>query len=220
MCCTRLTGNTGRKKSPFWHHRTTLSGYIFRTKACIDNRKNLLNSYTSSTCPDNIVKGLLTAEIRWRVWDTPANFNRFHVLAALLHGTLVVGVSQTLRCETEGATYIWQGGHHVGHWPIFLVVLTHINTEMMLFPYLHDCCLVSVRHCLYFKCSFSRESELSVSPRFLTCSGTEPLALSGAVFSGPDVFLSLATQQCQSMNESRCTDYDLGTSLYPFFIHY
>jgi len=39
MCCTRLAGNTGRKKSPFWHHRTTLSDYIFGSKACIDNRK-------------------------------------------------------------------------------------------------------------------------------------------------------------------------------------
>ena len=39
MCCTRLAGNTGRKKSPFWHHRTILLGYIFGTKACINNRK-------------------------------------------------------------------------------------------------------------------------------------------------------------------------------------
>jgi len=30
---------------------------------------------------------------RWRVWGTPANFHGFRVLAALLHGTLVVGVS-------------------------------------------------------------------------------------------------------------------------------
>ena len=28
-CCTRLAGNTGRKKSPSVHHHTTLSGYIF-----------------------------------------------------------------------------------------------------------------------------------------------------------------------------------------------
>jgi len=41
--------------------------------------------------------GLLTAEICWRVWGIPANFNGFRVLAALLHDTLVVGVSQTLR---------------------------------------------------------------------------------------------------------------------------
>ena len=39
MCCTQLAENTRRKKSPFWHHRTTLSGCIFATKACIDNRK-------------------------------------------------------------------------------------------------------------------------------------------------------------------------------------
>jgi len=100
MCCTLLAENTGCKKSPFWHHRTTLSGYIFGTKA-IDNRqseKNLLNSNTSSICPDNVVNfGLLTAEILWRVWGTTANFNGFHVLAALLHNTLVMGVSQTLR---------------------------------------------------------------------------------------------------------------------------
>ena len=86
MCCTRLSENTGRKKSPFWHHRTTLQGYIFGTKASTMG-KNLLNSNSSSTCPDNIVNfGLLTAEIRWRVWGTAANFNGFRFLAALLHG--------------------------------------------------------------------------------------------------------------------------------------
>jgi len=60
---------------------------------------------------------LLAAEIGPVVWGTPANFNGFRVLAALLHGSQVVSVSQTLRRWTEGATYVWQGGHHVGHWP-------------------------------------------------------------------------------------------------------
>jgi len=57
--------------------------------------------------------GPLVAEIVSLVWGTPANFNGFgfRVLAALLHRTLVVGVSQTLR----------QGGHHIGHRPTFLV---------------------------------------------------------------------------------------------------
>jgi len=41
--------------------------------------------------------GPLEAEILSLVWGTPANFNDFHVLAALLHSILVVGVSQTLR---------------------------------------------------------------------------------------------------------------------------
>jgi len=55
------------------------------------------------------------------VWGTPANFNGFSVLAPLLRGTVVVGVSQTWRRWIEGATYIRQGGHHVGHWSTFLV---------------------------------------------------------------------------------------------------
>jgi len=41
--------------------------------------------------------GPLPAEICPVVWSTPANFNGLRDLAALLHGTLVVGVSQTLR---------------------------------------------------------------------------------------------------------------------------
>ena len=104
------------KNLPSRHHRTILSGCIFASKADIDNRKkNLLNSTISSTCPHNMVNfGLLMAEICWWVWGTPANFNGFRVLAALLHDTLVLGVSQTLRRWTEGATYIRQGGHHVG----------------------------------------------------------------------------------------------------------
>jgi len=79
-----------------------LSGYIFATKARIDNRnkKNLLNRNISPTCPYNMVNfGLLTAEIISLVWRTPANVNGFRVLAALMHSTLVVGVSKTLGVE-------------------------------------------------------------------------------------------------------------------------
>jgi len=49
--------------------------------------KNCLNSNISSTCIS---------------WGIAANFNGFRVLAALLHGTLVVGVSQSLRRWTVG----------------------------------------------------------------------------------------------------------------------
>jgi len=112
-----------RQKSPSANHRTTLPGYIFATKARIDNRKkNFLSSNISSRCPHNMVNfGPLAAEIGLDpvVWGIPANFNGFRVLAALLHVTPVVGVSQTLRRWTEGATYVRQGDHHVGHWPTF-----------------------------------------------------------------------------------------------------
>ena len=50
----------------------------------------------SSRCPHNMVNfGTLAADIVSLVWCTPGNFNGFRVLAALLHGTIVVGVSQT-----------------------------------------------------------------------------------------------------------------------------
>jgi len=39
VCNVLLAGNTGSKKSPSGHHHTNLSGYIFTTKAHIDNQK-------------------------------------------------------------------------------------------------------------------------------------------------------------------------------------
>ena len=41
--------------------------------------------------------GLLAAEIVSGVWGTPATFNGFRVLAALLRGSQLMSVSQTLR---------------------------------------------------------------------------------------------------------------------------
>jgi len=56
----------------------------------------MLSNNISSTCPHNMVNfGPLAAEIVSLVWGTPANFSWFRVLVALLHGTLVVGDSQT-----------------------------------------------------------------------------------------------------------------------------
>ena len=86
-----------RQKSPSGHHRTTLSGYIFATTARIDNRKKKLitQQYLLYMSPQYGELRPLAAEIVSLVWGTPANFNGFRILAALLHGTLVVGVSQT-----------------------------------------------------------------------------------------------------------------------------
>jgi len=62
------------------------------------SEKKLVKQQYPSTCPCNMVNfGPLTAEIGSAVWGTPANFNGFRIFAALLHGTLLVGVSQTLR---------------------------------------------------------------------------------------------------------------------------
>jgi len=54
--------------------------------------KNLLSSNISSRCSHNMVNfGPLAAEIDLLVWGTPANFNRFCVFAALLHGNKFSG---------------------------------------------------------------------------------------------------------------------------------
>jgi len=52
------------KKFAIWAPSHKLSGYVFATKARIDNRKNLLNSNISPTWPYNIVNfGRLAVEI-------------------------------------------------------------------------------------------------------------------------------------------------------------
>jgi len=89
-----------RKKSPSAHHRTILSGYIFTTKVCINNRKTLVKQQhpMSYTCPHNMANfGPLTAEIGSRVWGTPGNFNGFRVLPSLLQRRRSPEANQTLR---------------------------------------------------------------------------------------------------------------------------
>jgi len=102
MCCTRLAANEGPKKVAKNRHL----GIIAQICRSISSQlrhistiaKSLLSSNISPICPYNmVIFGALAAEIFSLVWGTPGNFNGFRVLAALLHGTLVVGVSQTLR---------------------------------------------------------------------------------------------------------------------------
>ena len=93
-------GHKNSPKTPSAHHRTTLSGYIFATRACIDNRKKIVKQRyldISSTCSHNMVNfNPLTAEIGWRVWGTSANFNGVRVLVSLLHRRRSMEVYQTL----------------------------------------------------------------------------------------------------------------------------
>jgi len=83
------------QKSLSEQHRTTLSSYIFATKARMDNPKN---SNISSTYPYNTANfGPLTAEIGCSgVWGIPANFNGFRVLASLLERRRSPEANQTI----------------------------------------------------------------------------------------------------------------------------
>ena len=81
-----------RQKSPSGHRRTNLSGYIFATKARIDNRKNLLSSNMSSTCPHNMENFGLT-----NGWDLlaslghPCKFQQVSRLAFVTAATSLTG---------------------------------------------------------------------------------------------------------------------------------
>jgi len=86
----------------------------------------------SSTCPYNMVNfGPLAAEIVSLVWGTPANFNGFRVLAALLHGTVLVRVSQTAALNRGRHLYL---AGRPSHW-----ALAHISS----------CIVISASVCSY-----------------------------------------------------------------------
>jgi len=83
---------------PSRHRRTTLSGYVFGTKAHIDNRKKLVKQQYLLHMSHNMVDvSPLAAEIGLVVWGTPANFNGFRVLAALLQRRRSTEANQTLQ---------------------------------------------------------------------------------------------------------------------------
>jgi len=186
MCFMRLAENTGCKRSaknsPSGHHRTTLSGYIFATKARINNQKKLLKQqYFSHMSPQYLELRPTNGWDRLAGLGHPSKFQRVSRLAFVTAATLLTagqpnfarclaiswagtlyihfgtlapdrilpGAKFTLRPSlvfcyfgsvtarhgnngrqpnfvawykewnygtfTEGATYIWQGGHHVGH---------------------------------------------------------------------------------------------------------
>jgi len=76
--------------------------------------------------------GLLTVEIGSGLgsFGTPANFNGFRFLATLLHGTLVVGVSQT--AALKGASPIF------GRAAITFGVDPHSSSKMFMYLSLLD----------------------------------------------------------------------------------
>jgi len=101
-CSTWLAENTVHKNSPKIHHLHTIVQLCQAISSQLRHiltigKKLKLSSNISSRCPHNMNFGPLAGEIGPVVWGTPANFNCFRVLAALLHGTPAVGVSQTLQ---------------------------------------------------------------------------------------------------------------------------
>jgi len=136
MCCTRLAGNTGRKNYAKNRHRAVSS----QLRHISTVGKNLLRSDMFSRCSHNMVNfGPLAAEIGPVVWGTRANFNGFRVLAALLHGTPVVGVSQTAALNRDHHLYLawwpsrWASAHIlVSFFPCLISAVTDWMSTILL----------------------------------------------------------------------------------------
>jgi len=101
MCCTRLAENTGHKKVAKNRHLGTIAQLCRAISSQLRHlstiAKKLVNQqYVLQMSPRYGELGPLVAEIGPVVWGTTAYFNGFRVLATLLHGSPVVGVSQTL----------------------------------------------------------------------------------------------------------------------------
>ena len=123
MRCTWLAANTGQKN----RHLGTIA------QLCRAISSQLRHVWTIGKS----VKQRYLLYVSWKygkLWPTngwdrfgslghPCKFQRVLRLGRVTARTLALGVSKTLRRWTEGATYIRQGGHHVGHWPTFLVFL-------------------------------------------------------------------------------------------------
>ena len=107
-------------------------------------------------CPHNMVNfGPLAAEILSLVWGTPANFNAFGVLTALLHGILVVGVSQT--AALNRGRHLYSAGQP-SRWALAHIcscIINYIRCIML-------CCTVVVVNKFYH-----RGLRSSASPMFM-----------------------------------------------------
>jgi len=122
MRCTRLAANTGRKKSPFRHHRTTLSGHIFATKAFIDNRKKLVKQqYVLHMSPQY---GRLRPTSGWDLLTSFGNPSKFQPVLRLDSVTARHSSSgrQPNFAALNRRRHLYSAGRP-SRWPTFLVLV-------------------------------------------------------------------------------------------------
>jgi len=171
MCCTRLAGNIGckknRQKSPSEHHHTTLSGYIFATKARIDNRKKLVKQqYLLHTFPQY---GELQPTNGWDLLvglEHPNKFQRVSRLGFVTASTsLNRGEQNFARCLTvswAGTLYIlfFGGGEAVAPWRNFVRCKSHFVSKSCVFLYWQCYCTALEQWSLAKLCGVVQGMEL------------------------------------------------------------
>jgi len=129
------------KNSRSAHHRTTLSDYIFATKARVENRKkNLWNSYIFSTCPPQYGERRPTnGWDRFQSLGHPSKFQRVSRLGFVTAATSLTGgqpnLAWSLAVSLAGTLYT----HFLGLLPLtnFWKVQNSLYIEALRSPILH-----------------------------------------------------------------------------------
>jgi len=121
-----------RQKSPSRHHHTTLSGYIFATKARIDNRKKLVKQqYVLHMTPQYGELRPTSGCDGSGSLRHPCKFQRVSRLGSVTARHLVVAVSQTLRRWTAGRPSRWALDH-------ILVFVSSVTDKVSIQKMLND----------------------------------------------------------------------------------
>ena len=174
MCCTRLAENTGRKKVAKNRHLGTIAQLCWAISSQLRHistivKKLVKQQYVLQMSPQY---GELRPTSGWdhlvSLWN-PTKFQLVSRLGSVTARHVVVGVSHTLRRWIEGATYVRQVSHHVGHWPTFLVsILFNNNNRICLWS--SSCawvCWTSLRCCIPSISDFSFSESYSPISRGL-----------------------------------------------------
>ena len=130
MCWTWLAENTGCKNDAKNRHLGTIPQLCQAISSQLRHvstigKKLVKQQYLFHLCPQYSKLRPTSGWDRFGSLGYPNYFQRLPCLGSVTarHVHVVVGVSQILRRWTEGATYVRQGDHHVGHWPTFLVIM-------------------------------------------------------------------------------------------------
>jgi len=135
----RIAENTGRKKVAKNRHLGTIAQLCRAISSQLRHistirKKVVKQQYVLHMSPQYGELRPTSGWDRLTCLGYPCKFQLVSRLGSVTARHLVVGVSQTLRRWTEGATYNRQGDHHVGHWPIFLVVLVLVAISISFIP--------------------------------------------------------------------------------------
>jgi len=133
MCCARLAGNAGPTKSLKIRHLGTIAQIRPAISSQLRHISTIGKILVKQQCLPHISSqyGELRPTSGWDLLASLGQPCKYQPVSRLGSVTArhATGVSQTLRRWTEGATYTRQGGHHVGHWPTFLVIVIYCRVS-------------------------------------------------------------------------------------------